>query len=440
MNIVHLTAGAGGMYCGTCLQSNTLAAALRATGHSVLLVPLYTPLRIDEATEALPEVAFGGIRAYLQQQWPFFRHLPRRIQRLLDSPALLHLASRFGQNVRPERLGALTVSVLRGEQGRLDNQLDELVQWLARDIQPQVVHFSTGLLAGMARRIRQGTDARMVANLSSEDAFLDRLPDAYRHEAVGLMAQACSDLDGLVAPSQFARQRMAKYLHIDPSRIDVIRPGLASHGHAHEPRGTTQTSCEQEGVSNPGPVLGFLARICPEKGLHLLVQAFQRLSRLPAMARLRLRVAGHVGPQDRAYLAKIRQDLSQAGLAHRFEVFPDPDRTAKLQFLQSLDILCVPAIVPQSKALYVIEAFMNGVPVVLPDHGAFHELVHESEGGLLYRPDDADDLVAKLGELLLDRSKAKRCAQRCLSCAQRQFTAARMADEILALYVRLRNG
>ena len=49
MKIVHLVAGAGEMYCGSCLHANTLAAALRREGHDVLLAPLYMPLRTDEA-------------------------------------------------------------------------------------------------------------------------------------------------------------------------------------------------------------------------------------------------------------------------------------------------------------------------------------------------------------------------------------------------------
>jgi len=56
MKIQHLAAGAGGMYCGSCLHGNTLAAALRAAGEDVSLVPLYTPLRTDEEDVSMPTV------------------------------------------------------------------------------------------------------------------------------------------------------------------------------------------------------------------------------------------------------------------------------------------------------------------------------------------------------------------------------------------------
>ena len=48
MRIAYITAGAAGMYCGSCMHDNTLAAALARLGHDALLVPTYTPIRTDE--------------------------------------------------------------------------------------------------------------------------------------------------------------------------------------------------------------------------------------------------------------------------------------------------------------------------------------------------------------------------------------------------------
>jgi hypothetical protein len=47
MRLLHFTAGAAGMYCGSCLRDNALAAALLARGHDVVLQPLYTPTNPD---------------------------------------------------------------------------------------------------------------------------------------------------------------------------------------------------------------------------------------------------------------------------------------------------------------------------------------------------------------------------------------------------------
>src|ERR1043165_1330623 len=89
MKIIYLAAGAGGMYCGSCLHDNTLAAALLALGEDVLLVPTYTPLRTDEPNVSIDRVFFGGINVYLQEKSSLFRHTPWWMDRWLDHPALL---------------------------------------------------------------------------------------------------------------------------------------------------------------------------------------------------------------------------------------------------------------------------------------------------------------------------------------------------------------
>src|SRR5437764_6688233 len=106
MRIAAITAGAAGMFCGSCLHDNTLAAALVAQGHDALLIPTYTPIRTDEEDVSQKRVFFGGINLYLQQKAGLFRRTPRWLDRLLDFPGLLRLVSRFAMSVRPEELGA----------------------------------------------------------------------------------------------------------------------------------------------------------------------------------------------------------------------------------------------------------------------------------------------------------------------------------------------
>src|SRR4051812_40835700 len=122
MRIAYIAAGAGGMYCGSCLHDNTLAAALLKLGEDVVLAPIYTPIRTDEEDVSTSRVFFAGINAYLQQKSAFFRRLPRWLDRWLDHPALLRLVSN-GASVEPAELGDLTVSMLRGEHGHQRKEL-----------------------------------------------------------------------------------------------------------------------------------------------------------------------------------------------------------------------------------------------------------------------------------------------------------------------------
>jgi len=67
MKILYVTAGAGGMYCGSCLRDNALAAELMSQGHDVVLLPVYTPTLTDEPNVSSGKVLYGGVSVYLQQ-------------------------------------------------------------------------------------------------------------------------------------------------------------------------------------------------------------------------------------------------------------------------------------------------------------------------------------------------------------------------------------
>ena len=127
MRVAYIAAGAAGMYCGSCIHDNTLAAALIRHGVEVALLPTYTPLRTDEKDVSGRRVFYGGINVFLQQKLGLFRHTPRRLDRLLDGRWLLGTLSRFSASTSAADLGALTVSVLQGEEGRQKKELAKLV-------------------------------------------------------------------------------------------------------------------------------------------------------------------------------------------------------------------------------------------------------------------------------------------------------------------------
>src|SRR5438270_9443131 len=147
MRITYITAGAAGMYCGSCMRDNTLVAALARLGHDALLVPTYTPIRTDEEDVSQPRVFLGGINVYLQQKLSLFRHTPWFLDRLLDAPRLLRWVSRFAVRTQAQDLGDLTVSMLQGEHGRQRKEVAKLVRWLEKDVRPDLINLTNGLLS-----------------------------------------------------------------------------------------------------------------------------------------------------------------------------------------------------------------------------------------------------------------------------------------------------
>ena len=180
MKIVALTAGAGEMYCGSCLRDNTLAAEIRAQGHDIILLPIYTPSRTDEPNVSHPKVFFGGINVWLEQQSAIFRMTPWLLDRLWDSPWVLRLASRRSIAVNPHLLGELTVSVLRGEEGFQRKEIRKLASWLRSETAPDIVTLPNSLLIGLARPLREAVDRPVCCTLQGEDLFLSQLQEPQR--------------------------------------------------------------------------------------------------------------------------------------------------------------------------------------------------------------------------------------------------------------------
>jgi len=432
MKIVHVIAGAGPMYCGSCMHGNTLAAALRKAGADVLLAPVYTPLRTDEENVSIDRLGMGGINVYLDESLPFWRRMPALLRRQLDRPGLVSWVARRAGSTRPQQLGRLTVAMLRGEDGPLKSEIQGLIDWLQSEIRPDIVHLSNVMLAGLARPLRERLGVPVIATLSGEDSFLEKLPPPYYKQARAELRARAADLAGIVAMCGYYAEFMAEYLAVPREAIDVIRPGLNLVGYAGKAEGRVK------GADKDRPkTIGFFSRICADKGLHLLVDALHTMREAGNLPPCRLRVAGYLDRPDRAYLDEIQKRVAAWGMADCFEHAGELDRAGKIAFLESLDVLCLPGMVRQSKGLPVLEAWASGVPAVLPDHGAYSEMVAETGGGLLYDPQRPEALAEALGRMLSDEAFAAECGRLAQRAVHERYTSERETAEMLALYERL---
>src|SRR5438046_5024624 len=195
MKIIQLTPGAGAMFCGNCFRDNALVAALRKLGHSVTMIPLYLPLTLDEEDQSsdMP-IFFSGINVYLGQKSGFFRQAPGWIHDLFASRSLLRWAAGRAAKTRAADLGELTLSMLRGEDGRQARELDELISWLKTQPKPDVVCLSNALLVGLVRRLRSDLGAPVVCMLQGEDYFLDSLPADHRAATWNTLAARAAEV------------------------------------------------------------------------------------------------------------------------------------------------------------------------------------------------------------------------------------------------------
>ena len=182
--------------------------------------------------------------------------------------------------------------------------------------------------------------------------------------------------------------------------------------------------------------VGYFARVAPEKGLHVLAEAYARFRRADAGARR----SGSRPPAtwrraQAPYLEDVQARASpQAGLADEFTYHGAVDRDGKLAFLQTLDVLSVPATYDEPKGMFLLEAMASGVPVVQPRRGAFTEIVEKTGGGLLVAPDDPAALADGLYALWQDRALADALGARGFDGVRAHYSIARSADRLLEVY------
>ncbi|TWT31012.1 2-deoxystreptamine glucosyltransferase [Posidoniimonas corsicana] len=427
MKIAYIAAGAAGMYCGSCLHDNTLAAAMLRQGEDVVLVPTYTPIRTDAVDVSHNRVFMGGVNAYLLQTSRLFRLMPRWLTGLLDRPGFLSYVTRGAGSVDPAKLGGMTVSMLQGELGNQAAQLDELVDWLLEEIKPDVVHLSNSMLIGMARRINERCGPPVVCALSGEDIFLEALRPPHYEQARELLRERAAEVQAFTALNGYYADFMADYLSVDRQKVHVIPHGLNLEGHGKP----------DDDQGSPTQTVGYLARICHDKGLHLLVEACTHLAASRPDLDFRVKAAGYLGKADRAYLSAVTEQANSGPLAGRFEYLGELDRDQKLTFLKSLDVFSTPTVYRESKGLPAIEALANGVPLVLPEHGAFPEFVRHTGGGLLFPPGDVNALAAQIARLLTERAFAKQLSDEGHGVVHDHYHDERMARETVSLYQEL---
>ena len=157
-------------------------------------------------------------------------------------------------------------------------------------------------LPGLVRFLRRELNIPVFGFLQGEDSFLDSLLPEYRNQAWKLLRNDVSQLNGCIAPSRYFGELMATRLELEPANV------------LHHPNGITTDgfSCTENVVSPP--TVGFLARLCPLKGLDILVDAFLILKKSSKHSDLRLEIAGGMTGEDEPFVQEQKDKLENAGL------------------------------------------------------------------------------------------------------------------------------
>jgi glycosyltransferase involved in cell wall biosynthesis len=178
------------------------------------------------------------------------------------------------------------------------------------------------------------------------------------------------------------------------------------------------------GLLTPQPIrqeyLAFLGRISPEKGIDKAI-------RIAGRAGLKLKVAAKVDNVDKEYYDSLIRPLIVGN--PNVEFIGEISDREKSAFLSGAHALIFPIDWPEPFGLVLIEAMACGTPVIAYRCGSVPEVVDEGVTGFIVTTED--EAVAAIGRVHeLDRAEVR-------TTFDRRWTARRMAEDYLGLYVDL---
>ena len=176
-------------------------------------------------------------------------------------------------------------------------------------------------------------------------------------------------------------------------------------------------------TSDPGTLrIGFVGRLEPYKGPHVLLEAMKLLPRdLP----VKLIVAG--SGTEPPYLRTL--EAAAAG-DDRIEFLGSISHGQLPDFLKRIDILAVPSNYMETGPLVVLEAFAFGIPVMGANLGGIAERIRDGVDGWLLPFQDSKPWADAIAEVALDRRKLAERADN----IEVKRTMTTVAEEMAAIY------
>jgi D-inositol-3-phosphate glycosyltransferase len=243
--------------------------------------------------------------------------------------------------------------------------------------------------------------------------------DRADHEAAVI---GCSD--AVLASCGEEADQLIQLYGADPDRVSIVAPGV---DHAFFGPGSPIGARRAVGLAPDRPVVLYVGRIQPLKGLDVAIDAFARLERSPQL----VVVGGPSGPAGSAYRDRVVDQATGLGVADRVRWVPPQPHEMLASWYRAADVVLVPS-QSESFGLVALEAAACGVPVVATAVGGLRTLVIDGRTGYLRerRPEAFADAAAPILE---DRRLASSLGSAAVTHA-RAFTWGTAARNLARLF------
>ena len=315
--------------------------------------------------------------------------------------------------------------------GTLDVFTEGVLADIGRSGSVDAIHAHYWLSGVAGHRIKHALDRPLVTTFHTLGRVKESLgetesPDRARAEEEVV---ACSDVICAAGPTE--TNHLVELYGAPADRVQIVAPGVE---HALFSPGDPEGARSALGLGAE-PVLLFVGRVQPLKGLDLAVQTLDALDGNRGRARL-LVVGGPSGRQGRAELTRARRLVASAGLAERVRfVAPQPHHRLATYY-RAADAVLVPSR-SETFGLVALEAAACGAPVVAAEVGGLRTLVRHGRTGYLVADRNPRSWAQRVEEILEDRLTAAAMALEAAAVA-RGYSWDATAGLLAGCYDRLR--
>ncbi|MFB8792011.1 MAG: hormogonium polysaccharide biosynthesis glycosyltransferase HpsP [Potamolinea sp.] len=185
----------------------------------------------------------------------------------------------------------------------------------------------------------------------------------------------------------------------------------------------------QLGISDDLPLLLFMSRIDPKKGLNLLIPALEKL--LQEGRSFQFVLAG-TNPQDPDYEKQIQEQIKASPLSNCTTITGFVTGELKQTLLQNADLFVLPSYY-ENFGIAVAEAMVAGTPVVISDQVHIWEEIRNTEGGWVCNC-EVDALTQVLREALQDVGERQRRGANAQAYALKHYSWEAIAIAMIQAY------
>jgi glycosyltransferase involved in cell wall biosynthesis len=231
----------------------------------------------------------------------------------------------------------------------------------------------------------------------------------------------------MIAVSDAVRDGILNSGVLDPDRVQTIHNGIDTDRDLPARDGLRRRA--QLDLSKP--VIGFVGRLCPDKGVETLLVSVQRLVQ-QGWSDLQVFLVGDdlTGGRYKARLQRLIRDLGLKARVHLFGYVEDAARAAADFDIQ---VVCSDA---EPFGLVTLEGMAHSHPVVATASGGSPEIIRDGIDGFLVPPRDPVALAATIHLLLTRPELRRRIGAEAKSRVARRFTLRRMLDKTESVYLQ----